>query len=406
MLVQEGVAIRHQKEAGAVRQGVCRKCLPVGELKRLYEDEGWSLKQLFAEYGTSAVTISKALKQAGVSVRGRGGTGLKGKMTLALPTDEIIRLYSVERKSKQDLAERFGCAPQTIGKVVEMAGGDVRGVAEAVALTYESKYVGIPVAEIVRLYSEEQWSIAALVREYDSTVKVVGNVLRRNRVEMRSSEESTRLVAVAYRMALPVEELIGEYESGTSLVALAQDYGCSPNTLKKLFADVGTPVRENGEAKRLRAAERRTCLPVGDIAHCYLEGQTLKALAADHNCCQETIKMVVVEQGIELRARGQLVRGSKHYGWRGGTSHEPYSEYFTEELREAVRERDGWRCRLCHVPECECLRKLGVHHVDYDKKNDAMGNLISLCLGCHARTNVQREYWEPYFRSLMEERYD
>ena len=50
----------------------------------------------------------------------------------------------------------------------------------------------------------------------------------------------------------------------------------------------------------------------------------------------------------------------------------------------------------------ECLSNLYVHHIDYDKKNLDMNNLISLCNSCHTKTNYNREYWINYFRSRKE----
>jgi hypothetical protein len=46
-------------------------------------------------------------------------------------------------------------------------------------------------------------------------------------------------------------------------------------------------------------------------------------------------------------------------------------------------------------------RKLIVHHIDYNKKNNNPINLISLCLDCHMKTNFERLDWENYFAGKM-----
>ena len=46
-------------------------------------------------------------------------------------------------------------------------------------------------------------------------------------------------------------------------------------------------------------------------------------------------------------------------------------------------------------------RKLDVHHIDYDKKNNDPKNLISLCRKCHMKTNKNRKYWTKYFQNKL-----
>lgn len=87
--------------------------------------------------------------------------------------------------------------------------------------------------------------------------------------------------------------------------------------------------------------------------------------------------------------------------WRGGISKEPYPFNFTQELKEAIRSRDNHTCQLCGVPEMECLKKLPIHHIDYNKENLATDNLISLCKRCHSRVNGNRDYWQDYFLALL-----
>ena len=96
-----------------------------------------------------------------------------------------------------------------------------------------------------------------------------------------------------------------------------------------------------------------------------------------------------------------LGRGEKHHNWQGGISKEPYSFSFDKQLKELIRNRDNYKCQLCGMPEIENIRKLDIHHIDYDKKNCLPNNLISLCRRCHIKTNFKREYWIEYFNSII-----
>jgi len=97
------------------------------------------------------------------------------------------------------------------------------------------------------------------------------------------------------------------------------------------------------------------------------------------------------------------ITGDKHPQWRGGISREPYAWAFNEELKEEVRRRDGHYCQRCGKTQIENGQRLSVHHIDYDKKNSDLINFISLCRGCNARVDTNREYWAKYFSGLNRE---
>ncbi|MBA7704057.1 hypothetical protein ES703_112855 [subsurface metagenome] len=87
--------------------------------------------------------------------------------------------------------------------------------------------------------------------------------------------------------------------------------------------------------------------------------------------------------------------GERNPQWRGGSSLEPYGPDFNEALRRKIRERDKYTCQLCGA-----FGKR-VHHIDYDKKNNAEKNLINLGERCHNKTNHNRFYWPHIFNSLL-----
>ena len=88
---------------------------------------------------------------------------------------------------------------------------------------------------------------------------------------------------------------------------------------------------------------------------------------------------------------GKTNCGEKNYGWLGGVSFLPYSYKFTKHLKESIKARDNYKCRLCGIEA-----KLFIHHIDYDKFNCQPENLISLCLPCHVKTSYNRDCWREY----------
>jgi hypothetical protein len=93
-----------------------------------------------------------------------------------------------------------------------------------------------------------------------------------------------------------------------------------------------------------------------------------------------------------------VMAGKNHPLWNGGSTEHPYHERWTRRLRRRVLVRDNHTCRECDKKN---PKRLSVHHINYDKKNCWMYNLISLCVPCHTRTNVNRSYWKAHFQKLM-----
>lgn len=95
--------------------------------------------------------------------------------------------------------------------------------------------------------------------------------------------------------------------------------------------------------------------------------------------------------------------GEKNSMWMGGISNNPYPIKWNNCLRESIRQRDKYVCQECGVHQDELSRRLSVHHIDYNKDNLSLDNLISLCHTCHMKTNINREYWIEYFKRKIED---
>jgi hypothetical protein len=89
----------------------------------------------------------------------------------------------------------------------------------------------------------------------------------------------------------------------------------------------------------------------------------------------------------------------KNPNWKGGKSFEEYPREFSRELRHKAKIRDNYTCRN---PKCSGKSKrLVTHHIDYDKRNGDMNNLITLCSCCHSASNFNREFWQKYYSEII-----
>ncbi len=106
------------------------------------------------------------------------------------------------------------------------------------------------------------------------------------------------------------------------------------------------------------------------------------------------------KEGLQI-AWNKGIKGGKSHSWKGGIQFEPYGIEFNKELKEQIRERDDFTCQECNYSEKELGYTLSVHHIDYDKKNNKLNNLISLCRSCHSQTNFGRQDWTNYLREKI-----
>lgn len=107
-----------------------------------------------------------------------------------------------------------------------------------------------------------------------------------------------------------------------------------------------------------------------------------------------------VKENLRLSHLGKF-KGELNPAWKGGISFEPYGADFSDELRTKIRERDGNKCIECSWTEEQLGKKVDVHHIDFDKKNNSPNNLVSLCRSCHAQTQFNRDEWTEYYQQKL-----
>ena len=86
--------------------------------------------------------------------------------------------------------------------------------------------------------------------------------------------------------------------------------------------------------------------------------------------------------------------------WSGGKSFEEYGIEFNGKLKQFIKDRDF---NICQTPGCMNTENLCVHHIDYNKQNNSLDKLTTLCVSCHAKTNGKnnRQYWTNYYSEIM-----
>lgn len=88
-------------------------------------------------------------------------------------------------------------------------------------------------------------------------------------------------------------------------------------------------------------------------------------------------------------------QGKNHPNYKGGRKRDLiYSTLFTKKIKNLIFKRDHYICKLCKKQG----GVLHCHHIDYNKFNTSLENLVTLCNSCHARTNYNRKYWQKILK--------
>lgn len=98
--------------------------------------------------------------------------------------------------------------------------------------------------------------------------------------------------------------------------------------------------------------------------------------------------------------------GPNHPNWKGGISFEPYCPIWKDKkFKEFIKQRDGYRCMNPYCSSNDPNDLVG-HHIDYNKKNCDISNIITVCRSCNARANVAREWHTAWYQAIMYMRYN
>ena len=115
-----------------------------------------------------------------------------------------------------------------------------------------------------------------------------------------------------------------------------------------------------------------------EVRRLYIDlGLSTRRAAAECGTDGPNFSRLLKKYGIPTRAP-HFWHGSRQ---RNGIGAWKYGHGFTKSLRDSVKSRDGYMCQKCKASGASA--RLAVHHIDRDKDNHSMGNLITLCVVCH-----------------------
>lgn len=192
---------------------------------------------------------------------------------------------------------------------------------------------------------------------------------------------------------------------------------------QKHYSKLKNRIKNGQKVTNLHERLKRTDEHINKLKNSYpktnsLKGRTYKEIYGDR--CDDVIKrhsesLIGVTLGRPSKLKGIKTgripwnKGKRYFeldknpAWKGGKSFEIYPKDFSNKLKNIIRDRDGRKCVECGCPEIELDYSLCIHHIDEDKKNNEMNNLISLCRKCHAKVHWSKKDWINYFKNIIKE---
>ena len=180
-----------------------------------------------------------------------------------------------------------------------------------------------------------------------------------------------------------------KWQQGKSFVKFTED-------IKRKISEANKG-RKNPHTKEWR--EKMSKMMKGDKNHFYGKRHKTESIEKMKEAIKKQFKngrnptsyWMGKKMSIETRAKqSKSHSGNKCYFWRGGMK-KNYPTEWNRLLRKTIRERDNYTCQICGN------KAKDVHHLNYEKKDCNLDNLITLCHSCHSKTTVgDRENWFLY----------
>lgn len=153
------------------------------------------------------------------------------------PVKEIIRLYTVEMESCENIGKQFGYCGGTISRILER-NNVPRRIGAPVGVP-SPRRIELPEQEIVKLY-ESGLSTHKLAEKYGVSRIVIVNLLARNGVTLRPTGTNQ----YGTTPELPSDDIVKLYNSGLSTYKIAKKYGVSPTPIKRILKDENVEMRK------------------------------------------------------------------------------------------------------------------------------------------------------------------
>jgi len=206
------------------------------------------------------------------------------------------------------------------------------------------------ISQIITLY-KQGLSASVIAAQFDVTKEAILYQLRKHNVERRQQTLAN----------LDMDDVIRLYKSGISTIEIAEKYNTSHTTINRHLKEHRVDLRTKEDALQ-KYARYNICVICGN------EFRARKNWRTKTNLNRKTCSKKCF---VELMKR--LKSNESAPNWRGG-----YSQAHYQRVAREIKPR---QCEMCGRTDV----RLDVHHIDRNRTNNSAGNLMILCVSCHAK---------------------
>lgn len=348
---------------------------------------------------------------------------------LNLPEKEIINLYCNKKLSTIKIADIYNCCSRTISNILKRNNIQHRSISDALKLT-----VDIPTEEIINLYCNKRFTLSKIANIYNCSSTCIKNLLEDNDIKIRSKSEAA---IISRGLNLPEKEIINLYIGWVSITDIAIIYNCTPGPIYDIIKNNNIKLRSKSEAKlgwdinlhkykiiNLYIKDKLDIINISYIYNC--NPATIVKLLKNNNIqirlSSEIIKDIVNDPKWKKKQKEGANKDQPRICIKCGHDFigKPTSLYcpecnpneycykWDEDCKERNREKYNRECFFCGKLE-EKIKHCS-HHADYNKNQGCDDTpdwkLVPLCNKCHSMTGggkEKREIWEARILYLHNE---
>lgn len=287
--------------------------------------------------------------------------------------EKLYKEYTIKGRKEKDIANEWGCPPQTISDRVQ---------------TFELERRWRNEEILKKLYVEEGLTAAEIGRKLNCTKKCVCDWLRNHNIETRGGNKNDPQYP-----GLHDQEFLRKCyrEKMMSYQEIADFFGCSDSAVHWVL--------EKYDIERDRVQPFPEEYNDYDFLHqkYVVEDKDTREIAKETDTSKASILRKLREHEIEICESGFL-KGEEHFNWEEGPVGTTYRHNWLAQ-REKALERDDYKCRHCSMNQDSHKEEFGislhVHHlqkrnsfirddgtIDYENAH-ALSNLKTLCQDCH-----------------------
>jgi predicted DNA-binding protein YlxM (UPF0122 family) len=242
-------------------------------LEELYISRGMTQAEIADYCNCDQGTICSRMKAYGIPARSQADYA-----QLALPCDELGRLYVDEGLTQAEIATRLNCHESTVIRRMKECGLPVR-----------SRRVDLSCDELRRLYFDERLTLADIAVQFNCDTSTIGNRMKECGLFARTPGDYRRII-------LPRHELYDLYvvqNLGADVVA--NHFGCSRKAVTANLRRYDIPVRSpGGPVGQGHVPKDVYATWTSDLAY------ALGLIASDGNLVKKRHEVVLVSTDLEI----------------------------------------------------------------------------------------------------------